>query len=40
MDSAFERIRYMLDKLPDWIKPTDLETKFMSIASKSLGAQV
>ena len=40
MDSSFERLRYMLDKLPSWLKPDDLITKFMSISSKKLWCQL
>ena len=40
MDSAFERSRYMLDKLPHWMKPDDLIVKFMSISSKKLWCEI
>jgi len=40
MDSAFERLRYMLDRLPKWMKPSDMVAKFCSISSKELGAEI
>ena len=40
MDSAFERIRYMLDKLPEWLLPDDLIKKYMSISSKKIWAEI
>lgn len=40
MDSAFERLRFMLDKLPSWMKPDDIVAKFMSISSKKLWAEI
>ena len=40
MDSSFERMRYMLDRLPKWMKPDDLIAKYCSISSKTLQAEV
>jgi len=40
MDSSFERMRYMLERLPEWMKPKDLICKYMSISSKQIGAEV
>lgn len=40
MDSNFERLRYMLDRLPHYLKPNDLICKFMSISSKELWASI
>jgi hypothetical protein len=40
MDSALERIRYMLDRLPFWMKPHDIVSKHKSISSKTLGAEI
>lgn len=40
MDSSFERLRYMLSRLPKWILPDDLQIKFMSISSKKIGAEI
>lgn len=40
MDSSFERIRYILDKLPIWIKPKDIISKYMSVSSKELWCQL
>lgn len=40
MDSAFERLRFMLEKLPKWMKPYDLVSKYMWISSKALWCEV
>lgn len=40
MDSSFERLRYNLERLPSWIKPNDLISKYMSISSKELRAEI
>lgn len=37
MDSSFERILYMLERLPSWLKPQDITSKFTSISSKEWG---
>ena len=36
MDSLFEKLRYMLDKLPSWMKPNDLQMNYENISSKEL----
>lgn len=40
MDSALERIRFMLDRLPKWMKPDDIVSKHKSISSKKLWAEI
>lgn len=40
MDSHFERIRYMLDRLPAWMKPDDMVSKYMNISSDKLGCSI
>lgn len=40
MDASFERLRFMLEKLPSWIKPDDIISKYMSISSKKIGCEV
>ena len=40
MDSAFERLRYMMSRLPKWIKPKDIISKYMSISSKTIWAEI
>lgn len=40
MDSHFERLRYVFNKLPKWMLPSDYTTKYMSIASKELGCDI
>ena len=40
MDAHFERIRYVLDRLPSWMKPGDLVDKYMNLSSQSLGADI
>jgi len=40
MDSAFERLRYMLDRLPDWMKASDIIAKYCSISSKTIWAEI
>lgn len=40
MDSLFEKMRYVIDMLPLWMKPQDLTQKYMSISSKSLNAEI
>ena len=36
MDSLFEKLRYMLDKLPTRMKPNDLQCNYENISSKEL----
>lgn len=40
MDSLFEKLRYMLDRLPKWMKPNDLQTSYENISSKELGCSM
>ena len=40
MDSSFERLRYMLERLPSWMKPKDLISKYMSISSQEIRAEI
>ena len=40
MDSNFERLRYVLDKLPIWMKPPDMLDKYMNISSKDYGCDI
>jgi len=40
MDSAFERMRYMISRLPKRLMPDDMVAKFMSISSKKIGAEI
>jgi len=40
LDSHFERIRYIKSFLPKWIIPKDIQDKYMSISSKTLGAEI
>ena len=40
MDSHFERIRYMMERLPDWMKPGDQISKYMSVTSKELACGI
>ena len=40
MDSFFERCRFVVEKLPDWMKPKDMISKYMWISSKSLSAEI
>lgn len=40
MDSSFERIRYMISRLPKRMVPDDMVAKFMSISSKKIGAEI
>lgn len=40
MDSLFERLRYMIERLPNWLKPEDLTCKYMNIWSKKLWASI
>lgn len=40
MDSSFERLRYMIERLPSWMVPDDIVSKYMSISSKKLGAEI
>lgn len=40
MDSSFERLRYMIERLPNWMKPKDIISKYMSISSKELWAEI
>jgi len=40
MDSLFEKLRYMLDRLPKWMKPNDLQCNYENISSKELGCSM
>lgn len=40
MDAFFERVRFVLEKLPKWMKPEDLQDKYMNISSKKLEADI
>lgn len=40
LDSFFERCRYMINRLPQWMIPNDLQDKYMSINSQSKGAEI
>lgn len=40
MDSHFERIRYVLEKLPKWFMPSDISQTYMNISSKTLGGDI
>lgn len=40
MDSHFERIRYVLEKLPKWFMPDDISSTYMNISSKTLGGDI
>jgi hypothetical protein len=40
MDRLFEKLRYMLDRLPKWMKPNDLQTSYENISSKELGCSM
>lgn len=40
MDSFFERVRYFIQRLPKWMRPPDMIDKYMSISSKTLGAEI
>lgn len=40
MDSSFERIRYMMSRLPSWMKPKDMISKYMSVSSKSIWCEI
>lgn len=40
MDSHFERVRYMLNRLPKWMKPSDIVQKYMNISSEQLGCSI
>ncbi len=40
MDSHFERLRYCIARLPSWILPNDLESKYMNISSEETGAAI
>lgn len=40
MDSSFERMRFMLQRLPSWLKPIDLEDKYMSLSSNTIGSSI
>lgn len=40
MDSLFEKMRYVIDMLPQWMIPSDIITKYMSISSKQLNAEI
>lgn len=39
MDSSFERLRYMLNSLPSWMKP-QLEIKYMSISDPARNCEI
>lgn len=40
LDSNFERVRYVMEKLPKWMKPNDLVDKYMGISSNKLGCDI
>ena len=40
MDSFFERIRYVVGRLPKWMRPADLLDKYMTLSSKELGCSI
>ena len=40
MDSFFERCRYFLSRLPEWMKPSDMIDKYMGISSEALGCSI
>ena len=40
MDSHFERIRYINDNLPIWMRPNDIQSYFQTIHSKVCGAEI
>ncbi len=40
MDSSFERLRYIISRLPKWMLPKDMVSKFMNISSKELWAEI
>lgn len=40
MDSHFERIRYFIERLPKFLLPSDMQTKYMSVNSKSTSGEI
>lgn len=40
LDSFFERVRYMIERLPSWMMPDDIETKYLNISSKQLNSAI
>lgn len=40
MDSHFERIRYMIERLPEWITPDDMISKYMGVTSREIGGGI
>ena len=40
MDSYFERCRYIMNRLPKFMKPADIQSKFMSISSETIKANI
>jgi len=40
MDSHFERLRYVVERMPNWMMPEDIILKYMSISSKHLGTEI
>ena len=40
MDSHFERLRFVIDKLPSWLMPKDIDPTYMNISSQELGCNI
>lgn len=40
LDSNFERLRYLISRLPHWMNPPDMIDKYMNISSESIGADI
>jgi len=40
LDSHFERLRYLVDRLPQWMMPSDYVMKYMNISSVELGCDI